>query len=94
MQVHFGPVVQSRAPHVLFIQAEPQWPDQVEPGSRCQRQPPRSPRVMRNFRMEHDDVETGLHEPIFTTNAPSVQVGLVQKWQIMYASSDERHRVF
>ena len=41
-------------------------------------------RIMRNFRMKHDDVETGLHVLILITNMPPVQVGLVQKWQIMY----------
>lgn len=34
--------------------------------------------------MKHDDVETGLHVLILITNMPPVQVGLVQKWQIMY----------
>lgn len=69
---------------MLFIQAESQGFDQMEPGARCQSQPPGSSRIVRNFRMEHDNVETGLHALILITNAPPVQVGLVQKWQIMY----------
>ena len=84
MQVHLGPIVQTRTAHMLFIQTEPQRFDQMEPGARCQRQPSGSSCIMRNFRMEHDDVETGLHALILITNRPPVQVGLVQKWQIMY----------
>lgn len=78
------PIVQPRTAHMLFIQAEPQRFDQMEPGTRCQSQPSGSSRIMRNFRMKHDDVETGLHVLILITNMPPVQVGLVQKWQIMY----------
>lgn len=80
-----APIVQPRTAHMLFIQAEPQRFDQMEPGTRCQKPTVRQlPYYAGPFRMKHDDVETGLHVLILITNMPPVQVGLVQKWQIMY----------